>query len=666
MKKLLGILVLGLLFMNPAHSKVGKGNFQMSPEVLKYFIEYLRNEYATTFVVSSDGKFATYAICGAKMCTGVPLLKDCKKETGSKCYIFAQRKKKKKIIRWNKVDYIFPSEYWNYNEMVNTKYLKSHGDGIKKEISDNDIIDVLNKFGFISENLALKQTKTETKETKKKKNWITKKEPKKKKKTETTQTQQVAKKENKKEDNPLTEEDLENMQPSQSKLEAIIEFFKESVENKTPIDPDASALQFGYKDFEEFAKEYLKIFELTNISINEIREYLAGTDETVIIDQSQENLDKLYSLILNDKYFKKKNIYFKTFKKGKYGESQVDVMALAVYINYEKEMAKITKNPNLKKISRFTWDWGWSRGAGYAPYSYALEGCEKDAKKYKLFGGECLIVDWRSKVTGEIKNMLKPNLELAKRMEELKKQKLKPKKEKKKEIAKVKVQTEKPKSTVDLIIPVQVYIIQVNEKGYKTTTTLEDVINDFKATNSLWNAQGIQFELLDIVKSKGNAKSLKKDLKWVKEKYLKTLQINSKKGTIKSDESKKVKYWQILHKLIKGTTNRNKNAINLFYVPYLPGQFMCGVAYSYSAVIDSRLDSYKRKNAGYAIIGEQSVCESGKIVAHELGHMFSLGHKETTNVDLMMWGDGERINSWQANKIRKYHNKYLKRTLALN
>ena len=122
----------------------------------------------------------------------------------------------------------------------------------------------------------------------------------------------------------------------------------------------------------------------------------------------------------------------------------------------------------------------------------------------------------------------------------------------------------------------------------------------------------------------------------------------------------------MLHKLIKGTTNRNKNAINLFYVPYLPGQFMCGVAYSYSTIIDSSLDPYKRKNAGYAIIGEQSVCESGKTVAHELGHMFSLGHKEITNVDLMMWGNGERIISWQADKLRKYHNKYLKRTLALN
>ena len=630
MKKFLITLITLILLSNNAYSKVGKGDFQMKSQSLKNFIEYLRNEYATSFVVSKDGNFSTYGICGAKICQGGPgatstLLKYCKRETGSKCYIFAQRKNKKKIIKWNKVDYIFPSEEWNYNEWQ--KKPTSDDLGIKKNISDNDIIDTLDSLGFISSN----------------NNKIV-----------------VVDK-----DKPLTDKDLEGLEPSKSRMEEILEFFAESIENKIPIDPDGSALQFGYKDFEDFAKEYLKIFELTDISVNEIREFLSSKDETVIIDQSQENLDKLYSLIMNDNYFKKKNTYLKTFKKGKYEGNKISMMALAVYLNYEKEMAKITKNPNLKEISPFTWWWGWASGIK-SPYGWALSGCEKDAKKYKLFGGECIIVDWRSKITGEIKNMIKPSVRVAARNEKLKKQKLKPKKEKKKEIAKVTDQTEKPKSTIDLIIPVQVYIIQVNEKGYKTTTTPEDVRNDFKVVNSLWNAQGIQFELIDIVKSKGNTKSLKKDLKWVKKKYLRSLDIDPKKGTIKSDESKTVKYWQMLHKLIKGTTNRNQNAINLFYVPYLPGQFMCGVAYSYSTVIDSRLDSYQRKNAGYAIIGEQSVCESGKTAAHELGHMFSLGHKETTNVDLMMWGDGERINSWQADKLRKYHNKYLKRTLALN
>ena len=486
----------------------------------------------------------------------------------------------------------------------------------------------------------------------------------------------------------LTDKDLENMDTSKSRFEGLIDFFKESSENKIPIDPDAAALEFGYKSFEEFAKEYFRVMETPkSLKVNDVREFLKGADETVIIDQSDENLDKLLSLIMKDKVYKKRQTYTKFFKKGKSRKGdKIEQMALAVYLNYEKEMAKITKNPDLKKISPLTWGWGMSWGSSqYQPYGWAFKECKKDVKKHKMFGGECIIVDWRSPITGEIKNMLKPSERdtvpgahrikdsllstierIAARNEKLRKEKLKPKKEKKKEVAKATDQTEKAKSTIDLTIPVQVYIVQVNKKEYKTTTTPEDVKNDFKVVNSLWNNQGIQFELIDIVKSEGNTKSLKKDIKWVKEKYLKSLAIDSKEGKVKSDEPKRITYWKMMHKLIKGTTNRNENAINLFYVPYLPGHFMCGVAYSYSTVIDSSFDQYKRQNAGYAIIGEQSTCESGKTTAHEIGHMFSLGHKETTNVDLMMWGDGERINSWQADKLRKYHNKYLNKTLALN
>ena len=83
-------------------------------------------------------------------------------------------------------------------------------------------------------------------------------------------------------------------------------------------------------------------------------------------------------------------------------------------------MAKITKDSNLNKVSRFTWGFGFVWGSGYQPYKYALESCEEDANKHKLFGGECMIIDWRNPVTGEVKNMLKPSIKLAKRMEKLK------------------------------------------------------------------------------------------------------------------------------------------------------------------------------------------------------------------------------------------------------
>ena len=111
-------------------------------------------------------------------------------------------------------------------------------------------------------------------------------------------------------DKPLTEKDLEGLVVSKSQIEEILDFFSESFENKIPIDPEAAAIRFGYKNFEDFAKQYLKLFKLTDISVDEIKEFLEVTDESVIIDQSQENLDKLYSLIINDKYLKKKNWLF--------------------------------------------------------------------------------------------------------------------------------------------------------------------------------------------------------------------------------------------------------------------------------------------------------------------------------------------------------------------
>jgi hypothetical protein len=167
MKKILWIVVLGLfLTINPAYSKVGKGNLTFSPEVLENFLKYLRNELATSFVVTKDGKFALYGLCRDKSrgCQGGPgstatLMKNCKKEYGEKCFIFAQRKKFKsdpsssyidisKKIRWNNVDYEFPKE----KTWKGMGYGESKGEGIKKDISDDQIKSVLNELGFINFN----------------------------------------------------------------------------------------------------------------------------------------------------------------------------------------------------------------------------------------------------------------------------------------------------------------------------------------------------------------------------------------------------------------------------------------------------------------------------------------------------------------------------------
>jgi signal recognition particle subunit SEC65 len=155
MKKLLGIVVLGFLLSGNAYaSKIGNGSIQFSDEVTKNFIKFLRNEYGISFVVTPDGSYSTYGICGVERCKGgmTTVLKWCKRDTGQKCYVFAQRKKQQKIIRWNKADYIFPKDDWNYNAMVKTEYLSSNNKGIKQNISDDQIKSVLNELGFINFN----------------------------------------------------------------------------------------------------------------------------------------------------------------------------------------------------------------------------------------------------------------------------------------------------------------------------------------------------------------------------------------------------------------------------------------------------------------------------------------------------------------------------------
>jgi phage anti-repressor protein len=239
------------------------------------------------------------------------------------------------------------------------------------------------------------------------------------------------------------------------------------------IDADTTAKQFGYKNFNEFVIHFKSANDLDDLTIEEAKDFLLGTDNTVEIVESQENLDKLYNLIMNHKKFKKKTKYFKIFKKGKTKKGDVlDQMALAVYINYEKEMSKISQNPNLDETTRFAWGWGWSRGSGYTPFKWALKTCEEDAKKYKLSGGECIIVDHRTKNPEKVYNYLKPRLKLAKK--EPKKKKVDKVVEPEQEEIKVKT---KKKDTAGPIIEI-VEAITVDDSSYTLKGKVSDNSSD--------------------------------------------------------------------------------------------------------------------------------------------------------------------------------------------
>ncbi len=365
MKRLLAYLFiffgLGLIFNVNAYSKIGKGDLTINNQTLDYLIKYLRNEFSTSFVISKDGKNGYFGICPSGKCSGGPggtatLLRRCKKETGDQCFIFAQTKKRQKVIRWNKIDYNFPEGEFRYISWNGDP----KGEGIKKSITDNDIKELLSKFNFLDSN-----TKT----------------------TETTQSS-------------TKKETIKVASATKGDLDGFMNALEKAKNAGLTIDADTTAKQFGFTNFEEFFNEYKRTHDLGEITLDDAREFLLGADNTIEIVESQENLEKLHHLITNNKYFKKRTSYFKKKYKDK-------LKLLVVYMNYEKEMSKISKDPNLKKIGKFDFRFRFGGSiAGMTPL--AFEDCEKSRKKYKLSGGECIIVESRQ---GNIyTNLLKPRL----------------------------------------------------------------------------------------------------------------------------------------------------------------------------------------------------------------------------------------------------------------
>ena len=103
MKKLLGILVLGLFFTTSATSKtIGEGNFKMDDWMIKYFQEYIKTKGGVkpgTFVVAVDGSYATYWYCPAGHCRvgdEVNYIRLCAIKAHVDCKVFAR----KRTIKW--------------------------------------------------------------------------------------------------------------------------------------------------------------------------------------------------------------------------------------------------------------------------------------------------------------------------------------------------------------------------------------------------------------------------------------------------------------------------------------------------------------------------------------------------------------------------------------
>ena len=81
------------------------------------------------------------------------------------------------------------------------------------------------------------------------------------------------------------------------------------------IDFENTAKGFGYKDAEEFFLEYKKKYDLEDLTIEEAKEFLIGTDRSIQINESKNNLKILHKLILKDKLLKRKYLNKKIMPK---------------------------------------------------------------------------------------------------------------------------------------------------------------------------------------------------------------------------------------------------------------------------------------------------------------------------------------------------------------
>ena len=210
---------------------------------------------------------------------------------------------------------------------------------------------------------------------------------------------------------------------------------------------DIKSKFYKYKDFKRYhiklpTKEQRKN---VNQSVINFGIKYAGYDD------SDVNLNRLYKIILGNKNIKRK--YLKYSKKNAvFNGEKIQTLGLAVFINYKKELLKLTNDKNLKKIAPFVWGWGYSTGedqTNFVAELQAIKKCYENVKRKKIRteDGQCIIVDLR-RITGDSQNPIvsenylikeKENrILLAKNSEKSEKQKSDEKKKKKEEEVKKK------------------------------------------------------------------------------------------------------------------------------------------------------------------------------------------------------------------------------------
>ena len=156
MKKILGIVVLGLFLSGNAYAFTkGEGEVKMTDKALNHFIDYVQGKSnfkkkkgdtkpkPSMFILSSNGNWTAAWFCpyssGCVDSLSAKTIKECERETGTNCGVFASRR----------------TIYWDNG--INTKKKKAR---FKSQMSGSEIRAKLTDLGFIGSSTSAATTTT--------------------------------------------------------------------------------------------------------------------------------------------------------------------------------------------------------------------------------------------------------------------------------------------------------------------------------------------------------------------------------------------------------------------------------------------------------------------------------------------------------------------------
>ena len=175
------------------------------------------------------------------------------------------------------------------------------------------------------------------------------------------------------------------------KLDMLINEIGKISEAGIVFDFDEISKKHGFKSFKDAVSKYKKKFKV-KIKEKQAREYFTKVDQMIKIDYSQENLDRLYNNLINNKIVRKRSTYFKE-KKAKPNK------ALSGCIDLKKALANLTINPSSKSPELYVWGAKWNEISPEFAISGAISSNKYWIEKQKIPKSSCdfVIIDLNDK-----------------------------------------------------------------------------------------------------------------------------------------------------------------------------------------------------------------------------------------------------------------------------